>query len=99
MYGHIRSFLTFSVPALKNSFPILVRKFDSLVKHCKRIEVSFANDLNLPPCKIPLKTSDNEFYGVKRTLSQTKLEDVDNDGNSSHDWDTENEESVHDGVL
>ncbi|KAI4468130.1 metaxin related [Holotrichia oblita] len=38
LYGHIYVLLTTYIPAGRNNFAQIIRKFDKLVKHCKRID-------------------------------------------------------------
>ncbi|KAK9679772.1 Thioredoxin-like [Popillia japonica] len=38
LYGHVYTLLTTRIPAGHNNFAQIIRKFDRLVKHCKRID-------------------------------------------------------------
>lgn len=103
VYGHIKSFLTFPIPAFNNGFPLLVGCYENLVEYCKRIDdlFGFTSDLKLKPYVSLLNntlSSDEVFNSVRRTACSTKLTtndiDINGDDDYSWDWDTLNEEYI-----
>lgn len=101
VYGHIRSFLTFPIPALNNGFTHLVSSYHNLVEYCKRLDylLGFTSDFELSSyVSFPKQifSSEENYNGIKRTLCCTKLAtyDTDNDSDDEWDWDTENEDCV-----